>query len=36
VRLSLDESYGGMTRTRTVKQGDNALSFYAPKNSDDV
>jgi 16S rRNA (guanine966-N2)-methyltransferase len=36
IRLSLEESYGRMTRTRTVKQGDNALSFYAPKISDDV
>jgi len=30
VRLSLGEAYGAMTRTRIVKQGDNALSFYAP------
>jgi 16S rRNA (guanine966-N2)-methyltransferase len=29
VRLSLGEKYGGMTRARTVKQGDNALSFYS-------
>ena len=30
VRLELEESYGALRRTRVVKQGDNALSFYAP------
>jgi 16S rRNA (guanine966-N2)-methyltransferase len=30
VRLSLDESYGPLRRTRLLKQGDNALSFYRP------
>jgi 16S rRNA (guanine(966)-N(2))-methyltransferase RsmD len=29
VRFSLAESYGALKRTRTLKQGDNALSFYA-------
>ena len=29
VRFTLEESYGGLKRTRTLKQGDNALSFYA-------
>jgi len=28
VRLRLEEAYGGLLRTRIVKQGDNALSFY--------
>jgi 16S rRNA (guanine(966)-N(2))-methyltransferase RsmD len=28
VRLPLAESYGALQKTRTVKQGDNALSFY--------
>lgn len=30
VRLKLAESYGRMHHTRTVKQGDNCLSFYEP------
>ena len=30
VRLKLSDEYGGLARTRVVKQGDNALSFYAP------
>ena len=30
-RLELAEDYGAMGRTRTVRQGDNALSFYAPR-----
>jgi 16S rRNA (guanine966-N2)-methyltransferase len=30
VRFTLAESYGALKRTRTLKQGDNALSFYAP------
>jgi 16S rRNA (guanine966-N2)-methyltransferase len=29
VRFTLAESYGVLERTRTLKQGDNALSFYA-------
>ncbi|HYW44212.1 MAG TPA: 16S rRNA (guanine(966)-N(2))-methyltransferase RsmD [Bryobacteraceae bacterium] len=29
VRFALAESYGGLSRTRVVKQGDNALSFYS-------
>ncbi len=28
VRLKLDEAYGRLRRTRTVRQGDNVLSFY--------
>ncbi len=27
-RMSLDEKYGKLHRTRLVRQGDNALSFY--------
>jgi hypothetical protein len=30
VRLALAEIYGQLRRTRVVKQGDNALSFYSP------
>jgi len=30
IRLALRESYGGLRRTRTVRQGDNALSFFQP------
>jgi 16S rRNA (guanine(966)-N(2))-methyltransferase RsmD len=33
VRLALAELYGKLQRTRTVKQGDNALSFYKIRNS---
>ena len=29
VRFDLEESYGALSRTRTLKQGDNALSFFA-------
>jgi 16S rRNA (guanine966-N2)-methyltransferase len=29
VRLSLPDNQGALRRTRVVKQGDNALSFYA-------
>uniref|UniRef100_Q01NW0 Putative methyltransferase n=1 Tax=Solibacter usitatus (strain Ellin6076) TaxID=234267 RepID=Q01NW0_SOLUE len=29
-RFKLGEAYGGLGRTRVLKQGDNALSFYAP------
>jgi 16S rRNA (guanine966-N2)-methyltransferase len=28
IRLALQDEYGGLRRTRTVKQGDNMLSFY--------
>ncbi len=27
-RLALDDSYGTLTKTRTLKQGDNSLSFF--------
>ena len=30
VRLAIAGAYGSLRRTRTVKQGDNALSFFAP------
>ncbi len=30
VRFRPEERYGPLVRTRTLKQGDNALSFYAP------
>jgi 16S rRNA (guanine966-N2)-methyltransferase len=30
VRFRPEEEYGGLQRTRTLKQGDNALSFYLP------
>lgn len=30
VRFHPQESYGGLRRTRILKQGDNALSFYQP------
>jgi 16S rRNA (guanine(966)-N(2))-methyltransferase RsmD len=29
-RLKLDDTYGSLRRTRLLKQGDNALSFYTP------
>jgi 16S rRNA (guanine(966)-N(2))-methyltransferase RsmD len=28
-RVKLEESYGGLRRTRVLKQGDNELSFYS-------
>jgi 16S rRNA (guanine(966)-N(2))-methyltransferase RsmD len=31
VRFDLDDEYGPLHRTRILRQGDNALSFYAPK-----
>ncbi|MFM2125302.1 MAG: hypothetical protein RL328_1753 [Acidobacteriota bacterium] len=34
VRLQLAEDYGRMHRTRTLKQGDNCLSFYEPARPD--
>ena len=33
VRLALPEEQGPLRRTRAVRQGDNALSFYTPVNS---
>ena len=30
VRFALAGAYGSLQRTRTLKQGDNALSFFAP------
>ncbi len=30
-RLELHEAYGGLRRYRTLRQGDNVLSFYAPE-----
>ena len=30
VRLRLEESYGGLRRTRVLKQGDNLLTFFEP------
>jgi 16S rRNA (guanine966-N2)-methyltransferase len=33
-RLTLAEAYGRMQLTRTVRQGDNCLSFYAPGKAD--
>lgn len=30
VRFALTESFGSLHKTRTLKQGDNALTFYAP------
>jgi 16S rRNA (guanine966-N2)-methyltransferase len=30
VRFALDDDYGPLHRTRLLKQGDNALSFYKP------
>jgi 16S rRNA (guanine(966)-N(2))-methyltransferase RsmD len=30
VRLAIAGAYGSLRRTRTVHQGDNALSFFAP------
>ena len=30
VRLALPDAQGPLRRTRTVRQGDNSLSFYAP------
>jgi 16S rRNA (guanine(966)-N(2))-methyltransferase RsmD len=31
VRLALEEQYGSLRRTRQVRQGDNALSFFTPE-----
>lgn len=29
-RMTLDDSYGALQRTRVIRQGDNTLSFYKP------
>ena len=31
VRFELQSRYGGLVRTRVLRQGDNALSFFAPE-----
>ncbi|MDQ1472169.1 MAG: rRNA (guanine966-N2)-methyltransferase [Bryobacterales bacterium] len=31
VRFALEEAYGALRRTRILKQGDNALSFFSPE-----
>ena len=31
VRYAIKDEYGALVRTRTVKQGDNALSFFKPQ-----
>jgi 16S rRNA (guanine966-N2)-methyltransferase len=36
VRFALPETQGGLTRTRLLKQGDNALSFYTGTSLTDV
>jgi 16S rRNA (guanine(966)-N(2))-methyltransferase RsmD len=33
VRLALEDSYGKMYRSRLVRQGDNALSFYVEQSA---
>jgi 16S rRNA (guanine(966)-N(2))-methyltransferase RsmD len=33
VRLEVPDEHGALHRTRTVRQGDNVLSFYAPSAS---
>jgi 16S rRNA (guanine(966)-N(2))-methyltransferase RsmD len=35
VRFALADEYGPLHRTRTLKQGDNALSFFRPVTSPD-
>ena len=35
VRFALDEAYGPLLRTRILKQGDNALSFFSDSSIDD-
>lgn len=30
-RFHLEEQYGGLSRRRVLKQGDNSLSFYRPR-----
>ncbi len=29
IRLALNDQYGSPTRSRTLRQGDNALSFFS-------
>ena len=36
VRLVLAESYGALQRSRTLRQGDNVLSFYEKQNGGSV
>ena len=31
-RLTLDDAYGKLTKTRVIKQGDNSLSFFEPSS----
>ncbi|MBS1858891.1 MAG: 16S rRNA (guanine(966)-N(2))-methyltransferase RsmD [Acidobacteria bacterium] len=31
VRFEVSERYGSLVRTRVIRQGDNALSFFAPE-----
>ncbi|HXA49156.1 MAG TPA: 16S rRNA (guanine(966)-N(2))-methyltransferase RsmD [Candidatus Acidoferrum sp.] len=33
VRFELDERYGSLVRTRVLKQGENALSFFEPDST---
>jgi 16S rRNA (guanine966-N2)-methyltransferase len=33
IRFALDENYGNMRRSRLVRQGDNALSFYVEQSA---
>jgi 16S rRNA (guanine(966)-N(2))-methyltransferase RsmD len=35
IRLKLEDAYGPLTRTRLLKQGDSALSFFAPQGKPD-
>ena len=35
-RLELEDSYGCLRRTRVVRQGDNALSFYVKQSEGEV
>jgi 16S rRNA (guanine966-N2)-methyltransferase len=30
-RVTLDQRYGGLRKTRVLRQGDNSLSFYEPE-----
>jgi 16S rRNA (guanine966-N2)-methyltransferase len=34
-RLTLEENYGELTKTRVLKQGDNSLSFFQPAADSD-
>ena len=33
VRLDLNDAYGGIHRTRVIRQGDNCLSFFGPTDA---